>query len=120
EKLGNAHGGEQQRDGQWQQPDAGRDRRKPERRGQEQWHGEEKAGLQEVLEEKRREPAAEGAVPQHRRIKQGGVARAPPGESPPTQTPEAPPRHRASARSPVTTPATWEHRAWTGRNPTSP
>ena len=72
--FGNADRRQQQRDRQRQQPDTGRDGREPERDRQEQRHDEEQPGLQEVLEEERREPAPQRRVPQHRRVDERGVA----------------------------------------------
>ena len=93
--------------------------RQPERHRQEQRHHEEEAGLQEVLEEERGEPAAERRVPQHRRID-----RAPPRRAssrrvlPRAGTAAARRRRRAPARSPATARATPARRAWAGRSPT--
>jgi hypothetical protein len=63
EQLGNTHGGQKQRDRQRQEADAGRDRRKPQSHRQVLRHREEQASLQQVLEAKRGEPAAQGPVP---------------------------------------------------------
>ncbi len=68
EELGDADGGQQQRDRQRQEPDARRDRRQPEGHRQEQRHGEEQPGLQQVLEEERGEAAAQHRVPEDRRV----------------------------------------------------
>ena len=62
EDLRDAGGGQQERDRERQQPDTGRDRREPERNGQEQRHREEQPGLQEILEEERGQAAAQRQV----------------------------------------------------------
>ena len=60
--FGHAGCGEQQRDGQREQPDAGGDGGQPERDRQEQRHREEQARLQEVLEEEGDQAAAQQPV----------------------------------------------------------
>ena len=62
EQLRDADRGEQQGDRERQQANAGFDRRQPERDGQEQRNREEHARLQQVLEEERRQPAAQRRV----------------------------------------------------------
>ena len=74
EHLRDPDRGDHQRDRQRQDPHAGVDRGEPERDRQEQRHREEQAGLEQVLEEERGEPAAQQPDPQDRRVEQRGLA----------------------------------------------
>ena len=74
EQLRDPDRGDHERDRQRQDAQPGVDRREPERDREEQRHREEQAGLEQVLEEERHEPAAQQPDPQDRGIEQRGLA----------------------------------------------
>ena len=106
EHLRDPDRGDQQGDRQRQEAHAGVDRREPERDREEQRHREEQAGLEQVLEEERGEPAAQQPDPQDRRDRAARPGRCRGGASPRRGTRAAPRRRRGSARSPATARAT--------------
>ena len=112
EDLRDPDGGEEQRDRQRQQAHAGFDRRQPERDRQEQRHGEEQPGLEEVLEEERGEAAAQDRDPQDRRVDQRLAAARDAAVLPGEEAARAPRRRRGSARSPARARAIRARRAW--------
>ena len=120
EELGHADGREQQRDRQRQQAHAGRDRREPERDRQEQRHHEEQPGLQEVLEEERREPAPELRVASIAGSTSGSRSPATSRRSPTRGTPRrrAPPASMSQIAG--DSPSHSGAPAWAARTPTSP
>ena len=65
QELGDGDGGEQQGDGQWEEPDAGASGGEADHDREEQGHHEEEAALHEVLEEEHRQTAAEPRVLEH-------------------------------------------------------
>ena len=120
EQLGDPDRGDHQGDRQRQDPDAGVDRREPERDREEQRHREEQAGLEQVLEEERGEPAAQQPDPQDRGIEQRRPGRCRAGASPTRGTRAAPRPRRGSARSPARAPTTSARPASAARTPTCP
>ena len=90
EHLRDPDRGDHQRDRQREDPDAGVDRREPERDREEQRHREEQAGLEQVLEEERDEAAPQQRDPQDRRVEQRRPGRCRGGASPRRGTRAAP------------------------------
>ena len=106
EQLGDADRGDHERDRQRHDAQPGVDGREPERDREEQRHREEQAGLEQVLEEERGEPAAQQPDPQDRRIEQRGLAGVAPVLLPLEEAEQHRAARRGSARSPARGPTT--------------
>ena len=117
--LWHADRGEQQRDRQRQEPHPGGDGGQPERDRQEQRDHEEQAGLQQVLEHERDEPAAQDGVAQAGKVDERFLALRDEVVLPAQEQRAAPPRRRSSARSPATARAIPGRSASAGRTPTN-